>query len=116
MAAINKTNYSCSWDEWLDEAISKLESTKLLRSLRPITLGKQQQQPLCSSLGHAYKVFDEMQQWDRSSVEVSVSDSTFGSWLRNAASVGELLFVLGLITCCVSMIRIVGREFCNWFM
>ncbi|CAN0902319.1 8-amino-7-oxononanoate synthase, partial [Linum grandiflorum] len=83
-------NHDSSWDEWLDEAISKLESTKLLRSLRPITLNKQQ--PPCSSsspLGHAYKVFDEMQQWDRSSVEVSVSDSTFHSWLRNAASVGE---------------------------
>ncbi|CAN0902323.1 8-amino-7-oxononanoate synthase [Linum grandiflorum] len=85
-------NHDSSWDEWLDEAISKLESTKLLRSLRPITLNKQQ--PPCSSsspLGHAYKVFDEMQQWDRSSVEVSVSDSTFHSWLRNAASVGEFV-------------------------
>ncbi|CAN1856492.1 8-amino-7-oxononanoate synthase [Linum perenne] len=99
MAAVNKSNYSCSWDEWLDEAISKLESTKLLRSLRPITLSKQQQQPLCSSLGHAYKVFDEMQQWDRSSVEVSVSDSTFGSWLRNAASVGEFVVLGSSITC-----------------
>ncbi|CAN0902322.1 hypothetical protein LINGRAHAP2_LOCUS21925 [Linum grandiflorum] len=98
-------NHDSSWDEWLDEAISKLESTKLLRSLRPITLNKQQ--PPCSSsspLGHAYKVFDEMQQWDRSSVEVSVSDSTFHSWLRNAASVGEFVntWALYLVVCVIS--------------
>ncbi|CAI0404558.1 unnamed protein product [Linum tenue] len=82
---------SCSWDDWVGEALSKLQSTKLLRSLRPITLSTEQPLPsmLAPSLGHDYEVFDEMQPWDRSSVEVSVSEATFRNWLLEAASVGE---------------------------
>ncbi|KAF2289224.1 hypothetical protein GH714_030003 [Hevea brasiliensis] len=78
-----------SWDYWVQEALAKLESLKLLRSLRPIYLSKESNPSRKVALGVNYEVFDEMQPWDRSSVEVSISESTFQKWLLEIPSSGD---------------------------
>ncbi|XP_015577599.2 8-amino-7-oxononanoate synthase isoform X2 [Ricinus communis] len=81
-----------SWDYWVEEALERLESLKLLRSLRPIYLSRETYSPKSEPLevaGDDYEVFDEMQPWDRSSVEVSISDSTFHKWLLETPSSGD---------------------------
>ncbi|KAI5389358.1 hypothetical protein KIW84_074852 [Lathyrus oleraceus] len=37
----------------------------------------------------AFEVFDEMQQWDRSSVEVKIGETTFREWMNDTPSSGE---------------------------
>ncbi|KAM7266569.1 hypothetical protein ACFE04_004466 [Oxalis oulophora] len=64
------------WDQWVEAAISRLESLKLLRSLRPIHVTKEEEDD------DDYQVFDEMQPFDRTSVEISISQSTFLTWLH----------------------------------
>ncbi|CAO2825854.1 unnamed protein product [Amaranthus hypochondriacus] len=71
-----------NWDEWVDLALLKLESSKLLRSLRPINVSNN-----CSNF-HEYKVFDRLHQWDRTSIEVTISESTFHNWLNDIPSCG----------------------------
>lgn len=83
-----------SWDYWVEESLAKLESLKLLRSLRPIYLSKESNpsKPIALEVeDNNYEVFDEMQPWDRSSVEVSISGSTFQKWLLEIPSSGNLL-------------------------
>ncbi|GAV75712.1 Aminotran_1_2 domain-containing protein [Cephalotus follicularis] len=81
---------SSLWDEWVEEALSMLESMKLLRSLRPIFVSNHLQQPQHESKPNDdYEVFDEMQHWDRSSVEVSISNTTFLRWLQDIPSSGD---------------------------
>lgn len=83
---------SSLWDKWVEEALSKLESLKLLRSLRPLYLPREQQDVVSfgiSSEEEEYQVFDEMQPWDRSSVIVSVSESTYHKWLLEIPSSGD---------------------------
>ncbi|GMN41023.1 hypothetical protein TIFTF001_010246 [Ficus carica] len=83
-----------SWDDWVLAALSKLESQHLTRSLRPIHLRNEREphqhampnQPL---LQRDLQVFDEMQPWDRSSVEVQISDATFQKWLLDISSPGD---------------------------
>lgn len=89
-----------SWEYWLDEALARLESLKLLRSLRPIypsSLPRQQSTHTLKPIDDNYEVevFEEMQPWDRSSVEVLMSDPTFQKWLLDVPSSGlyPLLFV-----------------------
>ncbi|KAL5569872.1 hypothetical protein UlMin_026447 [Ulmus minor] len=85
-----------SWDNWVQEALSKLQSLHLLRSLRPIYLRNDPQEPTeiqtkasPTPFGDAYEVFDEMQQWDRSSVEIEISDATFQKWVLDISSSGD---------------------------
>ncbi|KAK8652116.1 hypothetical protein V6N13_061138 [Hibiscus sabdariffa] len=79
------------WDKWVGEALSKLESSKLLRSLRPLYLSYERHEVtnagICSE--EEYEVFDEMQPWDRSSVKVSISESTYRKWLLEIPSSGD---------------------------
>ncbi|XP_050225801.1 8-amino-7-oxononanoate synthase isoform X2 [Mercurialis annua] len=75
-----------SWDYWVEEALEKLQSLKLLRSLRPIYLSNSKETQV---LGDDYEVFDQMQPWDRSSIEVSISQSTFRNWLLEIPSSGD---------------------------
>ncbi|KAL9406221.1 hypothetical protein Peur_003193 [Populus x canadensis] len=81
----NDNNYGDSWDSWVDEALAKLHSLKLLRSLRPINLSPQPHK----NCEDDYQVFDEMQPWDRSSVEISISEPTFQKWLLDIPSSGD---------------------------
>ncbi|WRX19496.1 Aminotransferase [Theobroma cacao] len=69
-----------SWDFWVEEALLKLESLKLLRPIRPIQLSKKQATEKKDD--EEYEVFNELQPWDRSTVEVSISESFFQQWLR----------------------------------
>ncbi|XP_012080103.1 8-amino-7-oxononanoate synthase [Jatropha curcas] len=89
------------WDYWVEEALVKLESLKVLRSLRPIYLSKEPQPRNENSLeleGDDYEAFDEMQPWDRFSVEVSISDSTFQEWLLEIPSSGDEIACTDRIT------------------
>ncbi|XP_065848406.1 8-amino-7-oxononanoate synthase-like [Euphorbia lathyris] len=84
-----------SWDFWVDEALSKLQSLKLLASLRPIYLSKEPNYLPKHNTSDDYEVFDEMQHWDRSSVHVSMSDSTFQKWLLDIPSSGNEIVCRG---------------------
>ncbi|KAG4155343.1 hypothetical protein ERO13_D03G106400v2 [Gossypium hirsutum] len=79
------------WDKWVGEALSKLDSLKLLRSLRPLYLPNEQQQMSNTRVSgkEEYEVFDEMQPWDRSSVNVSISEPTYRKWLLEIPSSGD---------------------------
>ncbi|KAL7001734.1 8-amino-7-oxononanoate synthase [Sarracenia purpurea var. burkii] len=83
------------WDHWVEEALSKLESLKLLRSLRPIHLpSDEEHKPIEIGQNNAlnsdeFVVFDGLQQWDRASVEVEMAESTFQRWVRDVPSSGD---------------------------
>lgn len=71
------------WDKWAQEAYSKLESSNLLNPLRPIWLDN----PLHDlSDNDEPQVFEEIHPWDRSTVEVKISDLTFNNWLMGISS------------------------------
>lgn len=80
-----------SWDEWVELALQKLESHKLLRSVRPIHLSKDS-----NSLSHSnaddFEFFDELRQWDRDTVEVQISETTYHKWLQDIPSSGAGYF------------------------
>ncbi|WZZ23148.1 hypothetical protein YC2023_124535 [Brassica napus] len=81
-----------SWDKCVEEAVNVLESRQVLRSLRPICISSQKDEEMARSRGDEgdeYEVFDGMRQWDRTSVEVSVSIPTFQKWLHDEPSNGE---------------------------
>ena len=80
-----------SWDQWVEEALSKLESLHLLRSLRPIHL------PNGAVQAHDLQVFDQMRHWDRSTVEIEIADATFQKWLLDISSSGTLSLSLSQI-------------------
>ncbi|XP_010035046.2 8-amino-7-oxononanoate synthase isoform X1 [Eucalyptus grandis] len=98
------TECSGRWDGWVKEALARLESLKIVRSLRPIRLSAQphgvggeagrESEPGSGGSDDEYEVFEEMKPWDRTSVEVDVADSTFRSWLLDIPSSGED-FMLG---------------------
>ncbi|KAH7853602.1 hypothetical protein Vadar_004607 [Vaccinium darrowii] len=83
------------WDHYVEEALSKLESLKLLRSLRPIHLpSDESQRPIEFELKNGlnldgFEVFDGLRQWDRASVEVEIAESTFQRWVRDVPSSGD---------------------------
>lgn len=79
---------ACEWEKWLDEALSKLESLKLSRSLRPIRI-PDVADDRSASIADSVRVFDGPNEWDRASVEVSVSESTFQKWLLDVPSSGD---------------------------
>ncbi|KAG9150264.1 hypothetical protein Leryth_009834 [Lithospermum erythrorhizon] len=74
------------WDLWVEEAVSKLKSNNLLRSLRPINLSHK-----CSSqnASNGYEYFDTIQEFDRKSVEYEISDTTYDKWLLDISSCGD---------------------------
>ena len=93
------------WDSLVEEALAKLESLKLVRHLRPIHLPSDQQpkpienEPQSNSISDQeeavkefFQMFDEMQQWERSSVEVHIAEETFQSWVCEISTTGKLLF------------------------
>ncbi|KAA8533892.1 hypothetical protein F0562_031409 [Nyssa sinensis] len=84
-----------SWDYWVEQALSKLELLNLRRSLRPIYLSNNEQRNYTgnasenASNSNEFEVFDGLRQWDRASVEVEISESTFQSWVRDIPSLGD---------------------------
>ncbi|MCL7034260.1 hypothetical protein MKW94_009591, partial [Papaver nudicaule] len=75
---------SCSWDFWVEEALSKLESLKLLRSLRPIITTQNHHES-----EQSLQTFHNLSSWDRSSVEIQISEPTFQNWVQNLPSSGD---------------------------
>ncbi|GAB4836813.1 hypothetical protein Ancab_001726 [Ancistrocladus abbreviatus] len=75
------------WDYWVEEALSRLESLKLLRSVRPINVGDKLNSN--ASPLDEFQLFDGLRQWDRVSVEVEISESTFHQWLNDIPSCGD---------------------------
>ncbi|KAL1338652.1 hypothetical protein HN51_033264 [Arachis hypogaea] len=94
---------SAWWDNWVEEALATLDSLNVLRSLRPICLrkGNHRMIPFEAVLQNvpdppkfredrgAFEVFDEMQQWDRASVEVEIGEATFLRWMHDTPSSGD---------------------------
>lgn len=84
------------WDIWVDEALSKLESLKLIRSLRPIYLHNNNVSLLKAQefepKNDEHQVFDGLRQWDRDSVHVDIADSTFQKWVQDIPSSGIFFF------------------------
>ncbi|XP_008234422.1 PREDICTED: 8-amino-7-oxononanoate synthase-like [Prunus mume] len=78
-----------SWDNGVEEALQKLEHLQLLRSLRPIYLQNGPTQEAQNPVDDEFHVFDEMQPWDRSSVEVHIPEPTFQKWLHDIPSSGD---------------------------
>ncbi|KAH1216380.1 8-amino-7-oxononanoate synthase [Glycine max] len=70
-----QTPIAC-WDNWVGEAL------ETLYSLRPICLRNSQPREFGADDG-AFQVFDEMQQRDRSSVEVEIAETTFSRWMHD---------------------------------
>ncbi|KAL8162012.1 LOW QUALITY PROTEIN: hypothetical protein V2J09_013501, partial [Rumex salicifolius] len=66
------------------EAVSKLESLNLLRSLIPIYHYN------VASKSHDLEVFDELHKWDRAFVRVRISGLAFHKWLNDIPSCGTL--------------------------
>ncbi|KAG5558337.1 hypothetical protein RHGRI_008309 [Rhododendron griersonianum] len=82
------------WDHCVEEALSKLESLKLIRSLRPIHLPSDERRrsiEMEQEFGlnsDEFEVFDGLQEWDRASVEVEMAESTFQRWAALAHGMG----------------------------
>ncbi|KAA0042611.1 8-amino-7-oxononanoate synthase isoform X2 [Cucumis melo var. makuwa] len=93
------------WDCCVEEALAKLGLLQLLRSLRPITPSLEKLNPEASieaKKDDELKVFDEMQPWDRASVEVEIAESTVQKWLLDIPSSGdEIVTEGGAIKCLV---------------
>lgn len=77
-----------SWDEWVEQALSRLESKKVLRSLRPIHYPYHPFE-IEPKNDHAFEVYDGIRQWDRASVEIEIAESTFQRWIQDVPSSGE---------------------------
>ncbi|KAK4480623.1 hypothetical protein RD792_013701 [Penstemon davidsonii] len=76
------------WEKRVEEALTRLETLKLLRSLRPIHLpNRNENSP--SNLHQKFHFFDGPRKWDRASVEVSISETTFQKWLNDIPSSGD---------------------------
>uniref|UniRef100_A0A0C9RNB3 TSA: Wollemia nobilis Ref_Wollemi_Transcript_9000_2152 transcribed RNA sequence n=1 Tax=Wollemia nobilis TaxID=56998 RepID=A0A0C9RNB3_9CONI len=95
-----------SWDLWLEEALHKLESLKRLRSLRPLFPVSFEGRGVLSSLNvssplvvsdgnkeeemlEEFETYESPGPWDRSAVEVEISEATFAQWTNNLCSTGE---------------------------
>ncbi|XP_043716652.1 8-amino-7-oxononanoate synthase isoform X2 [Telopea speciosissima] len=83
-----------SWDYWVEEALSRLESLKVLRSLRPISLPRLELKPFENEVkkfvdSEEFQTFDGLRSWDRASVEVEIAEPTFQKWIDDVPSSGD---------------------------
>lgn len=91
-----------AWDCWVGQALARLESLKVLRSLRPICLRKQtthlrvendeQYVPKPENVvpdDEELEVFHELRPWDRLAVEVEIGEPTFNKWMHDTPSAGN---------------------------
>ena len=79
-----------AWDEWLEEAVTGLQSKHLLRSLRPITAQRAPPPPptASSSSSSCSCVSSTHVSPPASSVHVRLSASTLAAWLEDEPSTG----------------------------
>ncbi|XP_042510262.1 8-amino-7-oxononanoate synthase isoform X2 [Macadamia integrifolia] len=83
-----------SWDYWVEEALSRLESQKVLRSLRPISLSRFESKSYENEVknfvdSEEFQTFDGLRSWDRASVEVEIAEPTFQKWVDDVPSSGD---------------------------
>ncbi|GMJ13661.1 biotin F, biotin 4 [Hibiscus trionum] len=79
-----------SWDLWVEEAVSKLESIKLFTPLRPMRVPTLKQQQENQDDEEAppkfdddqYETFPGIQPWDRLSIQVSIPDAFYQRLLQ----------------------------------
>lgn len=81
---------SCCWDIWVEEAVAKLQSLKLLFSLRTLIPKPTSSTAALTQQTDDLDVFDEVQPRDRLSVEIDIAETTVGDWLLNIPSPGTL--------------------------
>lgn len=77
-----------SWDSWVEEGLQKLERLQLIGSIRPIYLHRTQDDTKKPVDEDEFEVYNEIQPWDRSSVEVHIPEPTFQKWLNEIPSSG----------------------------
>jgi len=87
---------SAWWQKWVEEALTTLDSLRVLQSLRPICLQRGVDD---DDAFEAFEVFDVMQQWDRSSVQVQIHETTFRKWMHDTPSSGKLSFCTNFFCC-----------------
>ncbi|XVF77540.1 hypothetical protein PTKIN_Ptkin14bG0053100 [Pterospermum kingtungense] len=80
-----------SWDLWIEEALAKLESRTMFMPLRPMHLPYLGEQETVAQETKAdeneYETFQEIQPWDRASVQISIPEPFFQQLLNG----GELI-------------------------
>lgn len=67
----------------MDQALSRLHSLKLIRSLRPIHLPNPLPTP------RDFEVFHHLSPWDRLAIEIKISEPTFLKWVNEIPSSGD---------------------------
>lgn len=81
-----------SWDHWVEEALQKLQHLQLVGSLRPIHLHSAPALEAQKPIEDEFNVFDELQPWDRSAVQVQITEATFQKWVHDITSSGRVQF------------------------
>lgn len=79
-----------SWDHWVEEALQKLQHLQLVGSLRPIHLHSAPALEAQKPIEDEFNVFDELQPWDRSAVQVQITEATFQKWVHDIPSSGSV--------------------------
>lgn len=81
------------WDKWVAESVEKLEGSKLLLSLRTMYLKNLEEEEDVrgsrANIEEEYPVFNQLNPWDRTSVEMAVSEFTFNNWVNGLSTTGE---------------------------
>ncbi|KAH9574727.1 hypothetical protein CY35_01G074200 [Sphagnum magellanicum] len=84
------------WEDWLEQALRALQSSMLLRSLRPLApsevaavAGGDCKSPRATGTDTpSFQTFQGLGTWDRAAVEVDVSHATFQCWNQESPSTG----------------------------
>ncbi|KAB2600129.1 hypothetical protein D8674_010400 [Pyrus ussuriensis x Pyrus communis] len=71
-----------SWDSWVEEGLQKLKLPQLIGSIRPIYLHRTQDDTQKPVDEDEFEVHNEIQPWDRPSMEVHILEPTFQKWLN----------------------------------
>jgi hypothetical protein len=91
------------WEDWLEQALQALQSSMLLRSLRPLApsevaaaaAGGDCKWPrVTGNDTPSFQTFQGLGTWDRAAVEVEVSHATFQCWNQESPSTGSFLALL----------------------
>jgi hypothetical protein len=87
------------WEDWLEQALRALQSSMLLRSLRPLApsevaavAGGDCKSPQATGTDTpSFQTFQGLGTWDRAAVEVDVSHATFQCWNQESPSTGSFV-------------------------
>jgi hypothetical protein len=88
------------WEDWLEQALQALQSSMLLRSLRPLApsevvaavAGRDCKSPRATgTYTPSFQTFQGLGTWDRAAVEVEVSHATFQCWNQESPSTGSFV-------------------------